>query len=274
LKNQKTMTVLGDDGKRDYLWAQMRDLPYFRALLRAVEARVYEDLALPGPILDLGCGDGHFVATTFEHPIDVGIDPWVGPVRQAAQRGGYRLVLQGYGDRLPFPDGYFGSAMSNSVLEHIPMVEDVLVEVARVLKPGAPFIFCVPNHNFLTNLSVSSFFDGVGLRSLGNAYRSFFNRISRHYHCDSPEVWQARLDRAGFKINRTWHYFSPQALHVLEWGHYFGLPALVAHKLFGKWILVPKRWNFAVTTAVVERFYQEETEQPQGSYSFYITQRG
>jgi ubiquinone/menaquinone biosynthesis C-methylase UbiE len=78
-------------------------------------------------------------------------------VREAARRGGYRLVLQGYGDRLPFPDQYFGSAMSNSVLEHIPMLDDVLVEVARVLQPGAPFVFCVPNHHFLTNLSVSSF---------------------------------------------------------------------------------------------------------------------
>jgi hypothetical protein len=111
--------------------------------------------------------------------------------------------------------------MSNSVLEHIPMIDDVLVEVARVLQPGAPFVFCVPNHHFLTNLSVSSFFDRIGMRAIGDAYRRFFNRISRHHHCDSPEMWQERLERTGFKIDRCWHYFSPQALHVLEWGHYF-----------------------------------------------------
>jgi SAM-dependent methyltransferase len=259
--------------EKDYLWLQLRDLPYFRALLRAVEARVYEDLSLPGPILDVGCGDGHFVTAAFDHPIDVGIDPWTGPVRQATQRGGYHLVLQGYGDRLPFPDAYFGSAMSNSVLEHIPRIEDVLVEVARVLKPGAPFVFCVPNHNFLANLSISNFFDRIGIQSLGNAYRRFFNRISRHEHCDAPEIWQERLERTGFQVDRYWHYFSPQALHVLEWGHYFGLPSLITHKLFNKWILVPTRWNLAITRAVVEPYYLEEREQPQGSYSFYITHR-
>ncbi len=41
---------------------------------------------MSGPVLDLGCGDGHFVTTAFDHPIDVGIDPWQGPVRQAAQQ--------------------------------------------------------------------------------------------------------------------------------------------------------------------------------------------
>jgi SAM-dependent methyltransferase len=269
----KTASMNPREQQKDYLWAQLRDLPYFRALLRAVEARVYQDINLPGPTLDVGCGDGHFVTAAFHHPIDVGIDPWTGPVREAARRGGYKCVLQGYGNRLPFPDAYFGSAMSNSVLEHIPLVDDVLAETARVLKPGAPFVFCVPNHNFLTNLSISNFFDRIGLKPLGNAYRSFFNRISRHHHCDSPEVWQERLERTGFQIDRCWHYFSPQALHVLEWGHYFGLPSLLSQKLFKKWILVPTRWNLAITTALVERYYNEEREQPQGSYSFYITHR-
>jgi SAM-dependent methyltransferase len=259
--------------QKDYLWAQLRDLPYFRAMLRAVEARVYQDLELPSPILDVGCGDGHFVKAVFDHKIDVGIDPWTGPVREAARRGGYQWVLQGSGDSLPFPDAYFESAMSNSVLEHIPLLDDVLVEVARVLKPGAAFVFCVPNHNFLSNLSISNFFDRIGAKSLANAYRSFFNRISRHHHCDSPEVWQERLERCGFQIDRYWHYFSPQALHTLEWGHYFGLPSLVSQKLFKKWILIPTRWNLALTSALVKRYYCEDREQPQGSYSFYITHR-
>lgn len=259
--------------QKDYLWAQLRDLPYFRALLRAVEARVYAELELPAPILDVGCGDGHFVTTAFDRPIDVGIDPWAEPVRQAAKRGGYRLVVQGYGDRLPFPGGYFGSAMSNSVLEHIPAVEDVLLEVARVLQPDAPFIFCVPNHNFLSNLSVSNFMERAGAARWAKAYRRFFNRISRHYHCDDTQVWQDRLERTGFKIERTWHYFSPAALQVLEWGHYFGLPSLVSQKLFKKWILLPARWNLAATTALVKPYYDEARQQEQGAYSFYVTRR-
>ena len=37
---------------------QLRELPAFRALLRAVEARFYDHIPLPDPVLDLGCGSG------------------------------------------------------------------------------------------------------------------------------------------------------------------------------------------------------------------------
>ncbi len=259
--------------KRDYLWLHLRDLPYFRALLRAVEARFYEDIDLPGPVLDLGCGDGHFASVAFERPLDVGIDPWWQPLQEANQRDAYRGLAQSDGAALPFPDGYFASAVSNSVLEHIPHLEAVLFELARVLEPGAPFIFCVPNHNFLPNLSVGRALDAVGLPPLGDAYRAFFNRISRHHHCDPPKVWESRLQRAGFEIQRWWHYFSPAALRTLEWGHYFGVPAWVSRILTGRWILAPTHWNLALTRRLVQPYYDESHQQEQGAYTFYITRR-
>lgn len=259
--------------KKDYLWLQLRDMPYFRGLLRAVEARFYEDIDLPAPTLDLGCGDGHFATIAFDRPLEVGLDPWATPIREALPRGGYRMVVQGYGDRLPFADGQFASAVSNSVLEHIADLDPVLAEMQRVLRPGAVFVFCVPSHNFLPNLSVARFLDRLGLKSLAAAYRRFFNRISRHHHCDSPEVWQERLERAGFRVQRWWHYFSPAALSALEWGHYFGLPALISKRLFGRWILVRRPWNLSLTTTLVERYYNETPHHPQGAYTFYIAQR-
>jgi SAM-dependent methyltransferase len=203
----------------------------------------------------------------------VGIDPWTGPVHKAVKLGVYRLVLQGYGDHIPVPDQTFASAFSNSVLEHIPDIDPVLLEIARVLKPGGLFLFCVPNHYFLGNLSISSFLDRLGLKGLGDSYRAFFNRISRHAHCDPPEVWQARLEKSGFKVERWWHYFSPHSLHVLEWGHYFGLPSLLIHGLFRRWILLPTRWNLSLTNAVVKPVYNENPLHPHGSYTFYVARR-
>lgn len=258
---------------KDYLWLHLRDLPYFRSLVRAVEARFYEQIDLPRPVLDVGCGDGHFATVAFEQGLDVGIDPWEGPVRQAGKRGGYRNVIQGDGGKMPFPENSFASAVSNSVLEHIPHVDSVLADTARVLRPGAPFVFCVPNHNFLPSLSISNALDNIGLRSLGVAYRGFFNRISRHQHCDPPEIWQSRLEQAGFRLERWWHYFSPQALHVVEWGHYFGLPALVSHYLTGRWILAPMRWNLALTKRLVQPYYDADPLSPDGVYSFYIARK-
>jgi SAM-dependent methyltransferase len=255
------------------LWQNIASLPYFRGLLRAVEARFYRDIELPAPILDLGCGDGHFAAVTFQFPIDIGMDPWAKPIREAASRGVYHQVIHGQGASIPFGDGTFASCFSNSVLEHIQDVNAVMKELSRVLKPGARFIFCVPNHQFIGNLSIGNCLDRLGLHSLANTYRRFFNRISMHYHCDPPEVWRERLEVSGFTIDHWWHYFSPGAFKVLEWGHYFGLPSWVAHQITRRWILVPQKWNLFLTWQLVNKYYHEADEQPEGSYTFYITHK-
>ncbi len=258
---------------KDYLWLHIKELPYFRAILRAVEARQYPGFNLQHPILDLGCGDGHFVTIAMDEKVDVGIDPWTGPVRLAQKNGGYNMVVQGSGYTLPFPDNHFASALSNSVLEHIPDLDTTLKEMSRVMKPGGRFVFCVPNDQFLPNLSVSNFFDRIGLKPLGNWYRGFFNTACRHIHCDDPKTWEARLNDCGFEIERWWHYFSPNSLHILEWGHYFGLPSLVLHFLTRRWNVVQQKWNFVLANHIVKPVYDEADEQSVGVYTFYIVRK-
>ncbi len=266
------MYIKDTNKSKDYLGLHLRELPYFRSLMRAVEASFYPQISLPGPTLDVGCGDGHFATIAFDRPLDVGIDPCREPLKEASQRGDYNLLLQADGGRLPFPEAYFGSAFSNSVLEHIPQIDIVLAEVARVLKPGAPFIFSSPNHNFLPSLSIGRLLDRFGMRPLGEAYRSFFNRISRHYHSDPPDVWEKRLEEAGFALEHSWNYYTPEALQVTEWGHYFGLPSLVWKKLTGRWILVRARWNLAITDFLTRRHYDCEPCED-GVCTFYIARR-
>ena len=249
---------------KDSLFLQLRDLPYFRALIRSVEASYYADFELPGPTLDVGCGDGHFAQLAFDRAVDVGLDPWHAPIQEAGRRAAYRLLVEADGAHSPFPGGYFASAFSNSVLEHIPHVEAVLAETARVLRPGAPFYFCVPNPRYLASLSLS--------RLLGRGYTEWFRRISRVEHADAPETWAARLERAGFILERYWHYFSPAAMRVLEWGHYFGLPSLLARRLTGRWILVRRRWNLSLTERYVRRYASPEPVDL-GTFTFFIARR-
>jgi SAM-dependent methyltransferase len=249
---------------KDYLYLHLRELPYFRALLRSVEASFYQDLDLPSPTLDVGCGDGHFVSLTFDRKIDVGLDPWTGPIHEAGKRHVYDLLVQADASRSPFPQGYFASAFSNSVLEHIPHIDAVLADVARCLKPDAPFYFCVPNERYLSELSIS--------HVLGKGYTEWFRRISRTVHSDGPKVWEARLQKAGFKMERWWHYFSPASLRVLEWGHYFGLPSLLVRKLTGKWIIAPERWNLNLIEKIT-RPYASTEPVDDGAYTFYIARR-
>jgi ubiquinone/menaquinone biosynthesis C-methylase UbiE len=258
--------------KKDYLWLNLRELPYFRGLMRAVEASFYADLNLPEPMLDVGCGDGHFVTVALDRKVAMGVDPALNSLREASHRGGYRWLCQADGAKMPYKDGAFASAMSNSVLEHIPHVENVLSEIWRVLRPGAPFVFCGPNQHFLEALSISSYLDRVRMHSAANAYRSFFNRISRHYNSDSPQVLGERLAKAGFTLDRWWTYYPPNALHVTEWGHYFGLPSLISRFLTGKWILVPERWNLWLTERYTRRHYHAEPCDD-GVCTFYVAFR-
>ena len=256
----------------DLLARHLRELPAFRALLRATEARFYAELELPQPVLDVGCGDGHFAAAAFAQKPAVGIDPQWHSLQEAQARNGYCGLLQAAGHHLPFAGASFASAVSNSVLEHIPDVQPVLEEVSRVLQSGAPFIFCVPSENFLPMLSVSRALRRSGLAMLAARYETFFNRISRHHHCDSPGIWQARLRAAGFSVERYWYYFSATALRALEWGHFLGLPALVSKLIFGRWVLVPTTANLMLTDHLMRRHFEEPLP-AHGAYLFFIARK-
>ncbi len=251
---------------------QLQELPAFRALLRAAETRFYADLPLRRPVLDLGCGDGHFSTATFPTGLDVGLDPWWGPLQEARPRGVYNQLTHARGAAMPFATASFATVISNSVLEHIPHVDPVLAEVARVLQPGGSFYFCVPGPNFRRFLSVARAFDALGLHRLAESYRRLFDRISRHHTYDGAPGWQRRLAVAGLEVERWWSYFSPGATAALEWGHPLGLPCVLAKVLTGRWLLVPKRWNLALTAALLRRFDREPLP-AEGAYLFFVVRK-
>jgi SAM-dependent methyltransferase len=258
--------------KPDFLWPHLRALPYFRALLRSVEASLVHEIALPEPVLDVGCGDGHFGSVTFERPTTVGIDPSRRSLREAARVHAYRWLIASGGERLPFVRGAFASAFSNSVLEHIPPLQEVLNEVGRVVRPGGKFVFTVPNPGYLEHLALPRYPRRLGLRGLADAYAEWFRVVTRTVNLEWEEAWRARLELAGFELVRSVRYFPPSALRTLEWGHYFGLPSLVARKLTGRWILWPSRFNLGLTERFVRRYYREPLA-GDGTYTLYVARR-
>ncbi|MFO7680580.1 MAG: class I SAM-dependent methyltransferase [Chloroflexota bacterium] len=257
----------------DLLWRQLKTIPAFRAVLRAVESRFYFAVDLPGPTLDVGCGDGHFAQMTFDRPLDVGLDPWWNPLKKAYRSDAYNLVLQGMGDRMPFPDNHFASAFSNSVLEHIPDIQPVLNETSRVLQENGRFLITMPSQYFTQELGGALWLEKLSLDGMAGRYRRFFNRISRHEHTDSPEVWAARLAQAGFVVERWQYYFSAKALHALEVGHAQGLPAALMHFLTGTWIVAPWNSSLAWTERWLRPFYQEEAAADRGAYLLIVSRK-
>jgi ubiquinone/menaquinone biosynthesis C-methylase UbiE len=239
----------------DLLWQQLKSLPAFRALLRAVEARFYQNIELSDPILDLGCGDGNFAELAFpERPLTAGIDPWWNPLQKAKAVGAHQHLLQSLGDNMPFPDDHFATIISNSVLEHIADIQPVLREANRVLQPNGRLVITMPNHNYTKCLGGALFFERLGLKGVANSYRRFFNFIARHAHTDSAERWAVLLAEAGFVVEQWQNYFSQRALHALEWGHVQGLPSAVLHALTGQWILAPWQSNLRRTEQWVRPF--------------------
>lgn len=269
LSTRKNINFPDED---DFLKRNLADLPYFRALLRAVESRFYQSIEIKSPVLDLGCGDGHFTRVTFKDLQIIGVDPWITSLQEARKTSSYQGLILAIGQDLPFKKGVFKSCISNSVLEHIEDLEPVIQQVARVLDLHGLFIFCVPNQNFTKNLSIALFLEKMRLNGLANFYRVFFNKISRHVHCDPHQVWEKRLDEAGFVIIDHWDYFSPSALRTLEWGHYFGLPYLISKLIFGKWVLWPLL-NQNPLYLPLKKYYLEDSQQAEGCYSFYITRK-
>jgi len=258
--------------KRDFLWPHVRALPYFRGLLRAVEASLLHEIQFPKPVLDLGCGDGHFGSVTFDEPTTAGVDPSMTSLREAHRRRAYRLLVAAAGQRLPFADGAFASAFSNSVLEHIPPLQEVLNELGRVVRPGGKLVLTVPNPGYLEYLSLRAWPARLGLGRLGAAYAEWFRVVTRTVNLEWEEDWQARLELAGFALARSTRYFPPRALRALEWGHYFGFPSLVARKLTGRWILMPNRLNLGLTEHFVRRYYREPLA-GDGTYTLYVATR-
>jgi SAM-dependent methyltransferase len=256
----------------DYLWLHLRDLPYFRALLRAVESRLMQQIDLPAPVLDIGSGDGHFASVTYKTMLDLGVDPAVKPTREAKRRGAYRLLVLADGTGLPCSNGSFASAMSNSVLEHVERLEEVLAEVWRVLKPGAPFAFTVPNPGYRSQLSIPRFLRRLALGRLAVAYEDWFMWISRTRNLLDETTWRKLLEQVGFEVERSQPYFSSRALRVLEWGHYFGAPCLLSRWTMGRWILAPTRWNLWLTEQLVRPYY-EELPSDDGTYTFYLARK-
>lgn len=94
-----------------------------------------------GRILDAGCGVG--LIGRFYPGLDLyGLDASF-PLLEQIQSG-YRLLIEGSAEELPFKDGAFDVVLSLNMLHHVINPERAMAELARVLKPGGTLIALDP----------------------------------------------------------------------------------------------------------------------------------
>ncbi len=160
----------------DYFARHLARVPAFRALIRGLENQLFSQEALQGPVLDVGCGDGHFAAVAFPDGLDAGIDLTWDIVAEGRANGRYGHVEVADGTRLPYPSAAFRTVVSNCVIEHVPDIEGLVGEVARVLAPGGRFLFSVPNDSFTGALFTASCLERLGLHRQAEMFGRWWNR--------------------------------------------------------------------------------------------------
>ncbi len=255
-------------------------LPVHRAMIRVVEALLVGAETLTGPVLDVGCGDGHFaravLAPSASSKVDAGFDPWLPSVQEAHRTGVYRMTLTGAGEAMPFGNGTFNTVVSNCVLEHIPPLQGTLREISRVLAPGGTLVITVPSNVFATSLFWPRALGRIGLSELGDAYGDWFNGISKHFHTYDRHGWTNRLADAGFDVVRWSSYLLPDAMGVFDLSHYYGAPTLITKRLTGRWILWPGKWRYLPWERAIESQLVRWCEQigvDEGAYFFFVARK-
>jgi SAM-dependent methyltransferase len=104
-----------------------------------------------GPVLDLGCGSGSFLASVGHsgRPL-VGVDialRWLIVARKRLDEEGLGQIplVCGCSERLPFADRSFAGIVAGDVIEHVADQGATLAEAYRVLEPGGRLFLASPN---------------------------------------------------------------------------------------------------------------------------------
>jgi SAM-dependent methyltransferase len=259
--------------QRDFLRPHLLTLPIHRVIIRAVEARLFAELApaLPEPIVDVGSGDGTFVQIALPDKQVYGIDPRRDDTHEAASRDVYAGLSIADGAALPFADGQFASAISNCVLEHVIPLDETLRETARVLRRGGTFVASVVGHRFPEWLLGTALLNAIGLD--GSRYGRWFNKIAYHFNTFSPEGWRARFAAAGFETVTMRPYISAGALKLFDFSHYYGAPSLITRKLTGRWLLCPPLTPNLLWEPLLRPIYEAPTPADGACYFFVLKKR-
>src|SRR4051794_10778807 len=158
------------------------------------------------PALELGCGDGAFTELAGMR-IAKGIDLNPRAVDRArARRGVYSAVeCRDIRDLGREEAGRYRTLFANSVLEHIPGVERVVVDCARLLTSGGRLVATVP----LAELNSH-------LRFKPASYTAWRARQLQHRNLWTIDQWSSHLAAAGFADVSFERYLDADSCHYWD----------------------------------------------------------
>jgi ubiquinone/menaquinone biosynthesis C-methylase UbiE len=156
LANHAGVDVAVGDAATGYRqWAATYDEP--NTLFAVDEPTMHEilDVLAPGVVLDAACGTGRYAAYLAERGHEViGVDGSAEMLERARARvpqGDFRL-----GDlrALPLEDASVDAVVSGLALAHVPALEPVMAEFARVLRPDGNLVISDTHHELVIRGSI------------------------------------------------------------------------------------------------------------------------
>lgn len=139
-----------------------------------------------GKLLDVGCGNGVFLARMRKLGWDVvGVEP-DGQAADIARRQFGLEVFEGTLEQAGFPDRSFEAVSLSHVIEHVYDPAALLRECRRVLKPGGKLVIVTPNTNSL------------GHKVFRESWRGL--EPPRHARLFHPEGLVSCVGRAGMQV--------------------------------------------------------------------------
>jgi SAM-dependent methyltransferase len=200
-------------------------------LWRAAEIAALREQTYEPPVLDLGCGDGLITSRVLSR-VDLGLDPDRGALERAVQLGIYRTMLAAPAGAAELAAGSLGTVVSNSVLEHIPDLDETLSAVAAALCPGGRLIFTSPAEAFNAWLALPS-----------RSYAAWRNRHFVHLHILSLPAWTERLGRVGLEVEVVRPYLRRGWVTAWDFLELAQMVQIYKRRLAGwAWRKLPPAW--------------------------------
>lgn len=113
--------------------------------IRLIQSR----LKKKGRMLDVGCATGNFLAALRRQGWEgYGVETNAGAAAYARERFGL-TVFTGELEAASFPDQHFDLVVLWDVLEHLHQPRQVLLETARIARPGGSLLLVLPNPDSL-----------------------------------------------------------------------------------------------------------------------------
>ena len=170
---------------------------------RRLAARTDESVskAVPRRALDVGCGDGRFLAALAALGWGVeGLETDPVAASLARARSG-ATVYESHLEDLTLPEGSLGLVSLLHVLEHVPEPRATLAAARKLLAPGGTLLIAVPN--------AGSWEAGL--------FRSVWYPLDlpRHYWGFTPHTLVRLVETCGFSVDSVTHFpllFAPQSL--------------------------------------------------------------